>query len=66
MILIKKIILALGVVIIPNLAFCQKNQIGVLYVHDKEGQGRMSDVYNVPHYPSRFDLSINFGIGFNF
>jgi len=40
--------------------------LGILYVHDKEGQRRMRNVYDVPQYPSRFDLSINFGIGFNF
>lgn len=41
--------------------------MGLVYLHDKEGIETLKNYDNVPDYfPSRFDLSLRFGIGFNF
>jgi hypothetical protein len=40
--------------------------LGFVYTHDKEQIRKLKDVYEVPNYPNRFDLSWRFGLGFNF
>lgn len=41
--------------------------LGLVYLHDKENIERLGNYSNMPdHYPSRFDLSLRFGIGVNF
>jgi hypothetical protein len=42
------------------------NFLGIVYVNDKDGMREMREVYHSPQFPSRYDLSFNFGIGFNF
>ena len=43
------------------------NFLTFFYVSDKDYiQAMKSDYYNSPQFPSRFDLSLNFGLGFNF
>jgi hypothetical protein len=34
--------------------------------NDKDGKAEMRDVYDSPQFPTRFDLSFNLGVGFNF
>lgn len=41
--------------------------MGLVYLHDKENIEKLRNYPNMPdHYPSRFDLSLRFGIGVNF
>lgn len=41
--------------------------LGLVYLNDKENIKKLRKYPNVPdHYPSRFDLSLRFGIGVNF
>jgi len=41
--------------------------LGLVYLHDKENIEKLRNYPNMPdHYPSRFDLSLRFGIGVNF
>lgn len=41
--------------------------IGFIYLNDKKNIEHLKSYTNMPgHYPSRFDLSLRFGIGFNF
>jgi hypothetical protein len=35
-------------------------------INDKAMAKELKEVYNSPQYPTRFDLSLKFGIGFNF
>jgi|GEM_PF-2014233 len=47
--------------------YSKLNFMGLVYLHDKEGIETLRNYDNVPDYfPSRFDLSLRFGIGFNF
>lgn len=40
--------------------------LSFVYVHDRGTAKLLKEVYDTPQYPSRFDLSLKFGIGFNF
>ena len=41
--------------------------MGLVYLHDKKNIERLGNYSSMPnHYPSRFDLSLRFGIGVNF
>jgi len=41
--------------------------LGLVYLYDKENIEKLRNYPNMPdHYPSRFDLSLRFGIGVNF
>ena len=40
--------------------------LGTLRFNDRDGKEEMKEVYDSPQYPSRFDLSFNLGVGFNF
>ncbi|MEX1191694.1 MAG: hypothetical protein WED10_12480 [Brumimicrobium sp.] len=40
--------------------------LGFIYINDKEKTRKMKEVYDSPQYPTRFDLSFNLGLGFNF
>lgn len=40
--------------------------LGFVYAHDRQKLERLKEMYNVPNYPNRFDLSWRFGLGFNF
>lgn len=46
--------------------FSKIDFLGFVYINDKEQKDDMKNVYNSPQYPSRFDLSLKLGIGFNF
>jgi len=40
--------------------------LSFVYINDKAMTKELKEVYNSPQYPTRFDLSLKFGIGFNF
>jgi hypothetical protein len=40
--------------------------LSFVYINDKAMAKELKEVYDSPQYPSRFDLSLKFGIGFNF
>lgn len=40
--------------------------LSLFYIHDKESKTRLKEIYGLPQFPSRFDLSWRFGVGFNF
>jgi hypothetical protein len=42
------------------------NFLGIVYVNDKDGMREMKEVYDSPQFPSKYDLSFNLGLGFNF
>lgn len=37
-----------------------------IVMYKTDGRQKMKDVYDAPQFPSRYDLSFNLGIGFNF
>jgi hypothetical protein len=39
---------------------------GLVYINPTDSQEKLKNVYDSPQYPSRYDLSLKFGIGFNF
>ncbi|MDX2362322.1 MAG: hypothetical protein QNK23_16055 [Crocinitomicaceae bacterium] len=47
-------------------AYSKIDFLGIVYMHDKEGKRRMEEAYNSPQFPSRYDLSLKFGIGIRF
>ena len=40
--------------------------LGALRFNDRDGEKEMKEVYDSPQFPTRFDLSVNLGVGFNF
>ncbi len=40
--------------------------LSFIYIHDKENLNKFKNHYNSPQFPSRFDLSLRFGVGINF
>lgn len=40
--------------------------LSFVYIHDKAMMEKMRDVYDSPQFPSRFDLSLKFGVAYNF
>lgn len=40
--------------------------LSFVYVHDKAMAKELKEVYDSPQYPTRFDLSLKFGVGYNF
>ena len=40
--------------------------VAFVYVHDKKKIQQLKDIYGYQNYPHRFDLSMRFGVGFNF
>lgn len=46
--------------------FSKIDLLGIIYIDDKNQKEDMINVYNSPQFPSRFDMSIKFGIGFHF
>lgn len=40
--------------------------LSFVYINDKAMTKELKEVYDSPQYPTRFDLSLKFGIGFNF
>jgi hypothetical protein len=40
--------------------------LGTLRFNDRDGKKEMKEVYDSPQFPTRFDLSFNLGVGFNF
>ena len=40
--------------------------LGFVYIHDKEKAKRLKEVYDSPQFPSKYDLSLRFSLGFNF
>lgn len=40
--------------------------LGFIYLNDKNAKKKLEDTYNIYGFPTRFDLSLKLGIGFNF
>lgn len=47
-------------------AYSKVDFLGIVYVHDKDYKFEMVEYYNSPHFPTRLDLSLKFGIGVKF
>jgi hypothetical protein len=46
--------------------FTKIDLLGMVYINDKAAQNRLKEFYGISKYPSRFDLSMKLGVGFNF
>lgn len=61
--------LSSGVEFIPKkwlTLYSKIDLLGFVYLNDKSKAKKMKEIYNAPQFPSRFDLSLKFGVGFNF
>lgn len=46
--------------------FSKLDMLGIIYVNDRRKKEKFDTLYHAPQFPSRFDASIKFGIGFRF
>ncbi len=46
--------------------FSKLDFLGFIYLNDKNAKKKLEETYNIYGFPSRFDLSLKMGVGFNF